>query len=327
MYFSAILDFAKRLPISRHPWSRKSQAMNLLEQQGNKIKEIGFLLKEARQQNTVSLEELASQTLVRVGLLSAIENGNLKELPEPIYVQAIIRQYANFLGLEGDKLADSIPTKQLHLQKDQGWNLLLPMLTQLRPMHLYAMYVILMVIAVNSLSAIVDNSKQDNAPIALPPIQEKVTNTPAPSTKIATIPSPSPKPSQPIVVSVTLKSQSWLRVIADEQMLFEGVLDEGNQRVWTAQQKLSLRAGNAGALVVTFNENPPKPLGNLGEVQEITFTPETKPQADANSQIFNSATTNPVITNSGATNSATLNQSPSSSTTLNQMFNESPSQR
>lgn len=322
MYFSAILDFAKRLPISRHPWSRKSQAMNLMEQQGNKIKEIGFLLKEARTQNAVSLEELASQTLVRVGLLSAIENGNLKELPEPIYVQAIIRQYANFLGLDGDKLADSIPTKQLHLQKDQGWNLFLPMITQLRPMHLYAIYIVLMVIAVNSLSAIVDNSKQDNAPIALPPIQEKVTSTPPTNTKIATIPSPSPKPSQPIVVNVTLKSQSWLRVIADEQMLFEGVLDEGNQRTWTAQQKLSLRAGNAGALVVAFNENSPKSLGNLGEVQEITFTPETKPQVDSNSPNANSPTTN-----FPTTNSPTLNQSPPSSPTPSQTPNESPNQR
>ncbi len=294
MYFSAILDFAKRFPISRHPWSRSSQAMNLMEQQGNKIKEIGFLLKEARSQNSVSLEELAAQTLVRVGLLSAIENGNLHELPEPIYVQAIIRQYANFLGLDGDKLADSIPTKQLHLQKDRGWNLMLSMLTQLRPVHLYAIYVVLMVIAVNSLSAIVDNSKQDTAPIALPPIQEKVTNTSPTSTRIATIPNPSPRPSQPIVVSVTLKSQSWVRVVADEQMLFEGVLDEGNQRLWTAQQKLSIRAGNAGALVVAFNDNPPKPMGNMGEVQELIFTPDTKPPSDTSGT--NSTTTNSTTT-------------------------------
>ncbi len=294
MYFSAILDFAKRLPISRHPWSRNSQAMNLMEQQGIKIKEIGFLLKEARHQNSVSLEELAAQTLVRVGLLSAIENGNLQELPEPIYVQAIIRQYANFLGLDGDKLADSIPTKQLHLQKDRGWNLLLPMLTQLRPMHLYAIYVVLMVIAVNSLSAIVDSSKQDNAPIALPPIQEKIAPSPSINSRMATIPSPSPRPSQPIVVSVTLKSQSWVRVVADEQMLFEGVLDEGHQRLWTAQQKLSIRAGNAGALVVAFNDNPPKPMGNLGEVQEATFTPDTKPKSDTSSP--NSTTTNSTTT-------------------------------
>lgn len=305
MYFSAILDFAKRLPISRHPWSRNSQAMNLMEQQGNKIKEIGFLLKEARHQNSVSLEELAAQTLVRVGLLSAIENGNLQELPEPIYVQAIIRQYANFLGLDGDKLADSIPTKQLHLQKDQGWNLFLPMLTQLRPMHLYAIYVVLMVIAVNSLSAIVDNSKQDTTtPIALPPIQEKVAPSPSINSRMATIPSPSPRPSQPIVVSATLKSQSWVRVVADEQMIFEGVLDEGSQRLWTAQQKLSIRAGNAGALVVAFNDNPPKPMGNLGEVQEATFTPDTKPKSDISTP--NSTTTNSTTTDSTTTDFTTI---------------------
>jgi len=291
MYFLAILNFAKRLPLSKYGWGRKSQTMNLIEHQGNKVREIGFLLKEARSNTSLSLEEVAAQTLLRTGLLSAIEKGDLHELPEPIYVQALIRQYANFLGLDGDRLADSIPNKHMELNKDREWSVFLPVLTQLRPLHLYAIYVVLIAIAVNSLSAMVDSSKQDTSPIALPPIQEQIATTPSPKDKALISPSPLPKPSQPIVVNATLKFQSWVRVVADEQTIFEGVIDEGNQRTWTAKQKLSIRAGNAGALIVGFNENSPKPMGNVGEVQEITFTPDTLAQPLPSTQSANNTQT------------------------------------
>ena len=136
MYFSAILNFAKRLPIPKQFLSKKSQGLHLLEQQGNRIKELGFLLREARNQKLLSLEEAAAQTLIRVGLLSAIENGNLRELPETVYVQALLRQYANFLGLDGDRLAESIPSSHSERTSDNPWKFVVPLLTQLRPMHL-----------------------------------------------------------------------------------------------------------------------------------------------------------------------------------------------
>lgn len=288
MYFSAILDFAKRLPIPKQFLSQKSQGLHLLDQQGNRIKELGFLLREARNQKLLSLEEAAAQTLIRVGLLSAIEAGNLRELPEPVYVQALLRQYANFLGLDGDRLADSIPSSHFERTSEHSWKFVLPLLTQLRPMHLYLIYIILMAVAVNSLSAVVENSRQRETPLAmLPPMQESVkVTTPQPTIS----PSPSPvQRTQPIVVNVTFKSQSWIRAIADDKTLFEGVLEEGSQKTWTAQTKLSIRAGNAGAILVAFNEDKPQIMGNPGEVQELSFTPNS---GQENSSQTNSSQTN-----------------------------------
>ncbi len=280
MYFSAILDFAKRLPIPRQFLSKKSQGLHLLDQQGNRIKELGFLLRETRNQKLLSLEEAAAQTLIRVGLLSAIENGNLRELPETVYIQALLRQYANFLGLDGDRLADSIPSSHFERKSDNSsWKFVFPLLTQLRPMHLYLIYIILMAVAVNSLSAVVENSKQRETPLAaLPPIQESIKATP----KSASSPSPSPvQRTQPIVVNVNFKAQSWIRAIADDKTLFEGVLEEGSQKTWTAQTKLSIRAGNAGAILLAFNEDKALIMGNPGEVQELSFTPNSN-QANSN---------------------------------------------
>lgn len=67
-----------------------------------------------------------------------------------------------------------------------------------------------------------------------------------------------------------MKAQSWIRVVADGKTQFEGVLPAGTQRIWIAQQ-LTVRASNAGAVLITFNQEETEQMGALGEVQEITF--------------------------------------------------------
>ena len=77
----------------------------------------------------------------------------------------------------------------------------------------------------------------------------------------------------PIQVTVSLEDQSWLRVVADGKTEFEDVLAKGTQKTWTAKKELSLRAGNAGVVSASFNQEKPKLLGDFGEVKEVTFTP------------------------------------------------------
>jgi hypothetical protein len=79
-----------------------------------------------------------------------------------------------------------------------------------------------------------------------------------------------PKPKQ-VMVDITVQDQCWVRVIIDGKTEFEGVLNKGDQRKWTAKEKLTIRAGNAGGLLVGFNEQKAKTLGKLGQVAEITF--------------------------------------------------------
>ncbi|MEB3338604.1 MAG: DUF4115 domain-containing protein, partial [Leptolyngbyaceae bacterium] len=78
-------------------------------------------------------------------------------------------------------------------------------------------------------------------------------------------------PEQSVRVSVIFKAQSWLRVVADGKTEFEGVLPEGTQRTWAAKQQLTLRAGNAGGVLVAVNNGQAKQLGNPGSVEEVTF--------------------------------------------------------
>jgi hypothetical protein len=65
-----------------------------------------------------------------------------------------------------------------------------------------------------------------------------------------------------------------MRVTADGSTQFEGILQPGDSRLWTADQALTIRAGNAGAVVVSYNNQQGVPLGQLGTVKEVTYSPD-----------------------------------------------------
>jgi hypothetical protein len=62
-----------------------------------------------------------------------------------------------------------------------------------------------------------------------------------------------------------------VRIKADGKTEFEGILTEGTQRTWTADSQITIRAGNAGAVMVAYNEGQSTRLGAPGAVEEVKF--------------------------------------------------------
>lgn len=80
--------------------------MNHLDpDQVEQVKEIGAYLRQRRQDLSMSIEEVSAKTLIRAGVLKALEAGQLDQLPEPIFVQGFIRRYGDVLHLDGIALA------------------------------------------------------------------------------------------------------------------------------------------------------------------------------------------------------------------------------
>nr|WP_322715506.1 helix-turn-helix domain-containing protein [Nostoc sp. ChiQUE02]MDZ8228357.1 helix-turn-helix domain-containing protein [Nostoc sp. ChiQUE02] len=80
--------------------------MTLLNQaQVEQLKEITTHLRQVRQEKSLRIEEIAAQTLIRAGVLYALEEERFEELPEPIFVQGFIRRYGDALGLDGNALS------------------------------------------------------------------------------------------------------------------------------------------------------------------------------------------------------------------------------
>lgn len=73
------------------------------------MKELGEKLKARRQEMNLSLREVENSTSIRLGHLQAIEAGDMSKLISHIYAQGFVKQYANFLGLNGEEVIKSHP--------------------------------------------------------------------------------------------------------------------------------------------------------------------------------------------------------------------------
>lgn len=244
---------------------------------------LGAVLRDAREASGQTLEEIAGKVLVRPRLLIALEEARANELPEPVYVRGLIRRYGDVLGLDGEALSRQYIPAPVLRGTGPHWS---RNAVQLRPYHLYAAYVALIAVSVSGLSYLMQRAVPQSA---AEPILDSVTIeqlTPqqrvVPSETDATNSDPAstladpearPAPKEPIVVDVEFLEQSWVRVTADGSPAYEGILQEGTERSWSAKQSLTIRAGNAGGVLLTYNRGKAKPMGESGTVVEQTFTP------------------------------------------------------
>jgi cytoskeletal protein RodZ len=260
------------------------QNLQITRDQVERLAELGNRLQALRQAQGLTLEEVAQRTHIQPRMLRAIEAGQLNDLPEAVYVQGFIRQYANAIGINGVEFASSFPMPFTHMTTARpAWRNLPG--AQLRPVHLYAIYLVLMVSAVSTLSYVINRSSTSTQLAALENLQRSLpTNATAigpvlPNPTLGAVTSPVNSPitaNKPVRVGLKLTAQSWIRVVVDGKVDFEGVLPEGSQRTWTAVKQVVLRAGDAGGVMVSFNDSQSKPLGESGSVEEVAFPPERR---------------------------------------------------
>lgn len=73
------------------------------------LKKVGALLKQRRKEMNISLKEAENATSIRMNYLQSIEEGDVSKLISPIYAQGFFRQYAIFLGIDGESIIREHP--------------------------------------------------------------------------------------------------------------------------------------------------------------------------------------------------------------------------
>ncbi|NJM70975.1 MAG: helix-turn-helix domain-containing protein [Scytonema sp. RU_4_4] len=264
----------------------KDESIPPFEQQRAKvIAEMGAQLWTLRLEQGLSLEEVVMLTRIPRRLLQAIEEGNLAELPQPVYTQGLIRQFADALGLNGTQFSSTFPTDMNSVSQKLGWKTI--SVGQLRPAHLYMLYVFLIFCSVSGLSQLLNavtlqasysQDSQDNQKTQKERIdqQQVAQNHQAQLVQaVSKLPDNTIEPQQ-VQIGVTLKQKSWIKVVADGKVQYEGELPQGTQRTWMAQGQLTVRAGNAGGVLMSVNKQQAKQLGEPGTVKEVTIAANTR---------------------------------------------------
>ncbi|MEG4404443.1 RodZ domain-containing protein [Microcoleus sp. MON2_D5] len=268
--------------------------------QKKKLAEIGTQLRQYREQQSICLDKVAVVTMIRRNLLQAIEDGQLDQLPEPVYTQGLIKRYAEAMGLDGTQFAEFFPIEpaprsRTKLSWQDG--------PQLRPMHLYLFYTFLIICSVNVLSQLMGGSvtakngggaeelalgQQEQARLAAEASRSSQNQKPDSYEAVEAVRTGqnlNKSGNKPVMVNVTFKAESWMQVEVDGKTEFEGTLPSGTVRTWGAQKQLVVVAGNAGGVMVAVNNGQAEPLGAPGVAKEVVFKAnELKPSAPPNNE-------------------------------------------
>ena len=70
------------------------------------MKYIGLKLKEKREENGVSIEEVAEDLKMRPSQIISLEEGKKEDFKDVLFLKYFIRDYAKYLGLDGEELVD-----------------------------------------------------------------------------------------------------------------------------------------------------------------------------------------------------------------------------
>ena len=83
------------------------------------LKRIGNFIKEARLSREQSVEELASDLKIGSHQLKAIEEGNEEELPEQVFVKAMVRRISQKLKLDTEFIMNEFKTERQEINIEE----------------------------------------------------------------------------------------------------------------------------------------------------------------------------------------------------------------
>lgn len=84
-------------------------------------------------------------------------------------------------------------------------------------------------------------------------------------------PAPGAQPVQQMALDFEVLARSWVRLMVDDRVVLESVLEPGQQGAWEASDVIVLRTGNAAGLFVRLNGQEYSELGGPGEVVELQW--------------------------------------------------------
>jgi hypothetical protein len=296
------------------------------------VEEVGALLREARETQSLTLDRVQAETRIPKKYLQAMEDGRIRALPTPVHARGYLRNYAKFLKLDPQPLLDRYelqagqlpptpiftpePAREPDLDSDESpfFN---PVNVQINSTvaeqrgvdsWLRIVIIVALVIAIGLVASrfflnnadevrtptnLVDtvagliNQGGEATPIPLPDSGIVQGNLPITSTgrtgidnvgsTVVTRPRPELPASMPTIeMLLEITERTWLQVIIDGEVQYEGLAVQGDIFDFTgenaAQQEAKLTTGNGAGVFATINDIELGRLGQRGEVIEETWT-------------------------------------------------------
>jgi cytoskeleton protein RodZ len=271
---------------------------------------IGPVLEKARLDKGLTLDEAEQATKIRKRYLAGLEREDYGVLPDAVYAHGFLKTYANYLGLDGEELSQRLKERRrprrersLSYNAPRASTFETPLIspgglagTEKRKIPVgtilgVAVALLALLAVIGSLyyvgrgaqfSGLERNSNPTDVSEQTPrdaggdPSEGGAAQQPGagpgdgPGEGTASEQGAPPE-TLTVVVSV-VERPSWLSVLADGSVAYEQVVQPGFSQAFEAEQELSVRAGDAGAVSVEVNGQDVGTLGGSGEVLTRTWT-------------------------------------------------------
>lgn len=266
---------------------------------------VGDILRKEREKQRMTISEVEEGTSIRASYIEAIESGAYDKMPGRVYAKGFIKNYANFLNLNGEEIVKQFMSEVAPVvepvevedvaeeSKNKGKTFsvsgrrLEEVGSKISGNHLVAA---IMVIALliggffyfNSSSGVEVAQVETTKPQEITTTQTE-TVTPAPETATASAPvtesvvttpvSAAPAPQvDGVNLQATFSGDCWMSVTVDGAVVYEGMMNAGQVMDWKGNQNVTVRVGNAGAVDFVMNGQNFGKLGGDGDVVDRNFT-------------------------------------------------------
>lgn len=230
--------------------------------------EIGSSLREVRESKGLALGEVSAATLIKASYLVALENEHFDALPGRAYARAFLREYAEYLGLDGQTFLDEFDARYQEPAEPPIVPTRLPQPVRLRP-YVTAAAGIAAVLLLGVLAWRSGNGERTITPPPPPTVRHR----PPAATHAAPTPTPTtPRPPPRARLVLNALGRCWLEAHVgsrDGRTVFSGTLEAG-EHVRLEARRLWIRLGAPWNLTATLNG---RPLSLPERIASIVVTP------------------------------------------------------
>ena len=226
-------------------------------------KTVGAILKEARLAKGISLADAEKGTSIRSRYLQAVENDEYDKTPGEVFLKGIIRNYGNFLGLNGPELVNEYKASAAGMAaeavRSQGIREVdkVRLNIQLKEKRdigsgtgRFEMPKLPMKQCLAGLAAVAVLAA---GYFAIPATINYFKNMPKEEAKQTEPVKPAAVALDKVTVDLEAEGDCWLEASADGKELFAGILHAKESKHFEAKDKLIVKYGNIGVVRIKVN--------------------------------------------------------------------------
>ena len=235
---------------------------------------LGQELKRERELRAVSLEEIANQTKISLRYLQALENDKLDILPGTFFIKGVLRAYAKCLGINENDCLNKYHEEIIFREDAQEQERRRDEFVPLQPKKRRGLWLALPAAAFLGLIVLaaymlIFRPGRVEPPVIRRPAVQVDAKPAVPESDLSPAAQAKDLAAETAELKLELRftSETWVQVVADGQILIDGLKGAGQTASCVARQDIIIRTGNAGGIAYTINGRPGKALGAPGEVK------------------------------------------------------------